>query len=232
MIVREQAILERFDQFLEKYGDNAFLLVNQFLDEERKLFTREHHYENEVQARQGWVTTVGGVLEKIILKMLKKFCETRGIKVTSDKSLRNPSTIELERVRRNIEILFDRYSLLPDGDIILYYPASCEIIALLSIKNSFRERYTETPYWKLKLKASPVTQNVRVFMITPDRDGEIAFVNRGKGPRKARIVMEYELDGIYLAREEFDGSEKVKSIAELIPDLEKLLEENSGGKGL
>ena len=44
--------------------------------------------------------------------------------------------------------------------------------------------------------------------------------------------MEYELDGIYLAREEFDGSEKVKSIAELIPDLEKLLEENSGGKGL
>lgn len=35
--------------------------------------------------------------------------------------------------------------------------------------------------------------------------------------------MEYELDGIYLAKESFDESDKIKSIDKLIDDLGKLL---------
>ena len=97
------------------------------------------------------------------------------------------------------------------------------MLAILSIKNSFRERYTETPYWKLKLKESEVTKQILVFMVTPDKDGEISFVSGKNGPRKARIVMEYELDGIYLARDEFEASPKVKSFTELVKDLEKVV---------
>ena len=60
-------------------------------------------------------------------------------------------------------------------------------------------------------------------MITPDKDNEISFIYSKRGIRKARIVMEYELDGIYLAKEEFDRSEKVKSIDEIFNDLERLI---------
>jgi len=57
-------------------------------------------------------------------------------------------------------------------------------------------------------------------MITPDKDDEISsFLN----PRKSRIVMEYELDGIYLAKDNFDSSTKIKSINYLINDLEELI---------
>ncbi len=57
-------------------------------------------------------------------------------------------------------------------------------------------------------------------MITPDKDDEISFSDN---PRKSRIVMEYELDGIYLAKDEFDQSNKIKSINSLINDLKKLI---------
>ncbi|GAA7348532.1 hypothetical protein BD0120_05320 [Helicobacter pylori] len=57
-----------------------------------------------------------------------------------------------------------------------------KILAILSVKNSFRERFTETPYWKLKLLQSPVTSHIKVFMITPDNDDEISFKNK---PKKA-----------------------------------------------
>ena len=56
-------------------------------------------------------------------------------------------------------------------------------------------------------------------MITPDNDNEISF----KSDKKSRVVMEYELDGIYLAKSEFDESKKIKSIENLIDDLKALL---------
>ncbi len=218
-------ILTDFEQFLSNHGDDAYLKISEFLDKERRRFEEEGEYDSETQARQGWVTVVGGALEKIILKIVQEFCEEHNLKITSDKKLKEPKTDELDRVRRNIVVNFGEYSLLPDGDIVIYCPATFEVMAIVSVKNSFRERYTETPYWKLKLKESNVTRDIRVFMATPDRDGEISFKSGRNGPRKARIVMEYELDGIYLARDEFESGEKVKSIAELVGDLEKLAEE-------
>lgn len=81
--------------------------------------------------------------------------------------------------------------MLPDGDIILYQTNkdNVKILAILSVKNSFRERFTETPYWKLKLLQSPTTSHIKAFMITPDNDDEISFKDK---PKKDRIVMEHE----------------------------------------
>ena len=65
-----------------------------------------------------------------------------------------------------------------------------------------------------------ITKYIKVFMITPDKDDEISFSDN---PRKSRIVMEYELDGIYLAKDRFDSSNKIKSINMLIDDLKALI---------
>jgi hypothetical protein len=47
-----------------------------------------------------------------------------------------------------------------------------QVLAILSFKTSFRERFTETPYWKLKLKEQKITENIKVLMVTTDNDDE------------------------------------------------------------
>ncbi len=226
-------IIDKFKRLQQKQGISAVQQINSFLEKEKDNYYKEKiiSYKNQgfsvqeatTKARQSWVTHVGSFLEKIIVLLIQQFCEENKLSITSDKNLRSSKLPEeLDEVRRAIVVHFDNHSLLPDGDIIIYrwQKNKPEILAILSVKNSFRERYTETPYWKLKLLQSKITQHIKVFMVTPDKDREISS---GINPRKARIVMEYELDGIYLARDNFDESEKIKSISELIPDLEKLL---------
>jgi len=227
-------IIKRFKEFKEKYGKEAFKKLNEFFQNEEKIF-----YENKIKelmesqqlseqeatikARQSWVATIGRNLEKIIEMLIADFCKEYDLLITNDRILkRNNLPKELDLVKRAILVDFGKYSLLPDGDIIIYKKSNelPKIIAILSVKNSFRERYTETPYWKLKLLQSEITKDIKVMMITPDKDDEISFVHP---PRKARIILEYELDGIYLAKKEFNKSKKVKSISELIEDLRKLI---------
>ncbi|WRA67250.1 hypothetical protein FE353_01325 [Helicobacter pylori] len=190
-------ILERFKDFMREQPElYKFLQVFYAQEKERFLNHKMNDYikqnkskeEASILARQGFVSAVGRALEKIIELLLKDFCIKNNVKMTNDKILRAKRINgELDRVKRALLVHFGGYSVLPD--IILYQTDSIKILAILSVKNSFRERFTETPYWKLKLLQSPITSHIKVFMITPDNDDEISF--KGK-PKKARIVMEHE----------------------------------------
>ncbi|NHB16501.1 endonuclease [Helicobacter pylori] len=221
-------ILERFKDFMREYPEPyKFLQVFYAQEKERFLNHKMSDYikqnkskeEASILARQGFVSTVGRALEKIIELLLKDFCVKNNVKMTNDKILRAKRINgELDRVKRALWVHFGEYSVLPD--IILYQTDSIKILAILSVKNSFRERFTETPYWKLKLLQSPITSHIKVFMITPDNDDGISFKDK---PKKARIVMEHELDGLYLAKSHFDQSPKIKGIENLLEDLKRLL---------
>ncbi len=226
-------IIQRFLNFKKQFGNNIFSKLNDFFDKEKEIFYNEkipywmnQGYTNDeavIKARQGWVSTIGRNLEKVIEILIKDFCNENSLKVTNDKILKRRNLpVELDLVKRLILVHFGEYALLPDSDIIIYkiYNNQPQIIAILSVKNSFRERYTETPYWKLKLSQNQITKHIKVFMITPDKDDEISFSDN---PRKSRIVIEYELDGIYLAKDRFDSSNKIKSINMLIDDLKVLI---------
>ncbi len=225
-------ILERFKDFMREQPEPyKFLQVFYAQEKERFLNSKINDYiqqnkskeEASVLARQGFVSAMGRALEKIIELLLKDFCIKNNVKMTNDKILRAKSVNgELDKVKRALLVHFREYSVLPDGDIVLYQTNkdNIKILAVLSVKNSFRERFTETPYWKLKLLQSPITSHIKVFMITPDNDDEISFKDK---PKKARIVMEHELDGIYLAKSGFDESFKIKGIENLLEDLKRLL---------
>ncbi len=190
-------ILERFKDFMRGQPEPyKFLQVFYAQEKERFLNDKMNDYikqnkskeEASILARQGFVSTIGRVLEKIVELLLKDFCIKNNVKMTNDKILRAKRVNgELDKVKRALLVHFGEYSVLPD--IILYQTDSIKILAILSVKNSFRERFTETPYWKLKLLQSPITSHIKVFMITPDNDDEISFKNK---PKKARIVMEHE----------------------------------------
>ncbi len=189
-------ILERFKDFMREQPEPyKFLQVFYAQEKERFLNDKMNDYikqnkskeEASILARQGFVSAIGRVLEKIIELLLKDFCIKNNVKMTNDKILRAKRINgELDRVKRALLVHFGEYSVLPD--IVLYQASkdNVKILAILSVKNSFRERFTETPYWKLKLLQSPITSHIKVFTITPDNDDEISFKDR---PKKARIVM-------------------------------------------
>ncbi|AIJ05480.1 hypothetical protein JH146_0631 [Methanocaldococcus bathoardescens] len=161
-------------------------------------------------------------LQNVIYKYIKKSLEATGLKVTTDKILSSQNLPEeLDKVKRSIAVSYDRYFFLPDADIVVYKVENNDVrvIAIISVKNSFRERGFETTYWKLKLKESPVTSHIRVFLATPDKDNEISYKCPNGRPKKMRIILEYELDGIYFLKEDFEESEKAKHFEKIIDDI-------------
>ncbi len=152
-------ILERFKDFMRGQPEPyKFLQVFYAQEKERFLNDKMNDYikqnkskeEASILAGQGFVSAIGRVLEKIVELLLKDFCIKNNVKMTNDKILRAKHINgELDKVKRALLVHFGGYSVLPD--IILYQTDSIKILAILSVKNSFRERFTETPYWKLKL---------------------------------------------------------------------------------
>lgn len=218
--------LEDISLFLEKEKEK-------YIERKADEYMSEGYSRDEAinKASQSWRTYIGHRLQDLIIELIKHFLrENKEIKVTKDANLKKKNlSKELDLVRRMLLIHFDNYSFLPDADIILYtYNEEYEkvkIIAIISVKNSFRERGFETTYWKLKLKENPTTRDIKVFLATPDKDGEISYIEGKKGARKIRVVLEYELDGIYILKEDFEKTEKVKSFESLILDLINLSKE-------
>jgi len=182
------------------------------------------------KANQSWRAYVGARIQEIIFEILKSALENQGLKLTTDKELTGKSlSEELEQVKRLLAIDYGDYFFLPDADIIVYKITEergskiIKILAIISVKNSFRERGFETAYWKKKLSESKITSNIKVFMATPDKDGEISFRVSNGTPRKMRIILEYELDGIYLLKTNFEKTNKTKHFDEIINDILKLV---------
>ncbi len=73
--------------------------------------------------------------------------------MTNDKVLRAKRiNSELDKVKRALLVHFGGYSVLPDGDIILYQTNkdNVKILAILSVKNSFRERFHRNALLEIK----------------------------------------------------------------------------------
>ena len=159
-----EIVVQNFLSFYKLYRNNAFKKIKEFFNNQKEIF-----YENKIselqnnglskeeaviKTRQGWVSVVGRSLEQIIEIIICDFCNKHKLKITNDKILKSKNLDEeLNLVKRAILVDFGENCVLPDGDIIIYkiVEKRVKILAILSIKNSFRERYTKTPYWKLKL---------------------------------------------------------------------------------
>ena len=94
--------------------------------------------------------------------------------------------------------------LLPDIDMAVVdfnkrEPHLSQIVAIISCKTSLRERIAQACYWKLKLRDSPATSHVKVYLATSDNDEDFAPKKNGDRTRD-RIIAEFELDGIYILR--------------------------------
>ncbi|XRO76336.1 BsaWI family type II restriction enzyme [Methanocaldococcus sp. 10A] len=206
--------------------------ISKILEKEREKYVKNKINEYIQQgyskhdainkANQSWRTYIGHKIQNVIYEILEKNIKDSNLRITTDSALTKSSlSKELEMVKRLLAINYGKYFFLPDADIIIYKVKNNEvkIIAIISVKNSFRERGFETTYWKLKLKESPITSHIKVFLATPDKDNEISYRFPNGKPKKMRIILEYELDGIYFLKENFEETDKAKPFEKIIDDI-------------
>jgi len=224
-------LIKLYEQKKNQFGDEAYLHISELFDEIREEYKQEYLESPKAQAKiaqggtpdpeQSWKPFKGHNFEKLIVYILKEEIESLGLRVTAGSSLaRKRLSPELNKVYRNLLVRYGQYAILPDADLVIYRPDSCEVIGIVSHKITLRERVAQTAYWKLKLTADPLTCHIKGYFITTDEDGHLA--KSGPEPHRNRIIVEHELDGTYVLRE-VEESQKVKSFPKFIEDLRKLV---------
>ena len=205
-----------------------------------EIKTLKEEYVRQLN-QQSWNSFIGhrfqGMIHSILKGYIKKIREEnrgfKGFEVLTDGEAKTNDVI-----MRKLAIRYGDYLLLPDVDSVVVWIDSVhlwesEILAIISCKTSLRERIAQACYWKLKLLSSDVQKGIRVFLATADHDNDFNLkedVTRFDGKSRDRIISEYELDGIYILREDFKAeweSSKVKKFDHLFNDLLGLLR----GKG-
>jgi len=161
-------------------------------------------------------------LEKLIIYVLTKEIRNLGLDLIQCHNLEKNSSGHpkiLDKVKRNLLIEYGEYGMhLPDVDIIIFDPSDSQVIAVVSIKVTLRERIAQTRYWKLKLDSAPVTRGIRIYFITPDEDGTLITK---KLTKKGMAIVEVDTDGGYVMNEDqIEESNYVKTFDKFITDLE------------
>ena len=102
-------------------------------------------------------------------------------------------------------------------------------ISYYILQDKPRERIAQACYWKLKLVSSESQKGIRVFLATADHDDDFSLGNNGErfnGRSRDRIISEYELDGVYILREDFSKdweSVKVKRFEHIFDDIIEIM---------
>jgi len=226
--VKFEDLLKLYNEYKIKYGEKVFSHISELLKEAKKIHRKDWNNSPTPNKdhEQSWRAFKGKNLEKLILYIIKDQVENLGLKIIEGNTLERKRSEnlseELNNVKRNLLIHYGEFgSHLPDVDLIIYNPATCKVIAVVSSKVTLRERIAQTGYWKLKLASDKVTKNIKVFFITPDEDGTLIKKNPAK---KGRAIVEIDTDGCYVMTDrEIEESDKVKTFGNFIDDLKNLL---------
>jgi hypothetical protein len=211
--------------------DKAWDSIHELKDEYIEVLGKAYPNKN---MEQSWHTYIGGKFQAVIYSIIKGYLQK--LKSQNPK-FRNFDVLKENEIKKNdiifrkLAVKYGEYLLLPDTDMAIVKfsdldPWNSEIIAIISCKTSLRERIAQACYWKLKLLASDVTKNIRIFLATADNDEDFVIKSRRKesfnGKSRDRIISEYELDGVYILRESFKEeweSNRIKRYEKLFEDL-------------
>ena len=222
-------LLPILEKHLGKYGQaEIHKYFFEMLTETKEIFQKKYDDING----QKWRNESGTMLELLVIYFLEKGIKELGYSITTDDEINSSNSGILEKVWHNLVLKYGKYPIIPDSDIVIYEPKTAEVKAIISCKASVRERFAQTLYWKLKLSTCDRTKNIKMYFITVDKEynaKKTGFkkpsldIQLNKEPTKPRILLEYEMDGVYVTRNMKDESDKVKMFDKFIDDLKSLL---------
>jgi len=223
-----QDLIALYEKKKAMYGAEAYRHISELLEEAKELHKKDWMKKPTPKKdhEQSWKSFKGKNLEKLVVYIIKDEVESLGLKIVNGSKLERTSSnnlsFELSSVKRSLLVDYGEFgSHLPDVDIIIYNPKTYKIIAVISSKVSLRERIAQTGYWKIKLSKDKVTEHIKVFFVTPDRDGTLT---KRKPAKKGRAIVEVDTDGSYVMSETLvEESPKVKMFDKFMENLKKLL---------
>jgi len=186
--------------------------------------------------QQSWNSFIGHRFQGVIHSILKGYIKTLKDENHDFNGLEILTQGEVEHneiIMRKLVVKYGAFLLLPDIDSVIVwldstYQWESKILAIISCKTSLRERIAQSCYWKLKLVSSDVQKGIRIFLATADNDNDFSLkddVKRFDGKSRDRIISEYELDGVYILKEDFKvdwESTKVKRFDRIFNDIFQL----------
>jgi hypothetical protein len=197
----------------------------------------------DILNEQSWHSFIGNKFEKLVRTSIRVYVNNIREKDETLKGLEVLTTGDIKKKKnevifRKLAVRYGDYLLLPDTDLTIvdfHFEHSWEssIVAIISCKTSLRERIAQACYWKLKLLSSDTTKNIKVFLATVDNDKDfiIDLTKKGRvdGKSRNRIIAEYELDGVYILRENFKEeweSQKIKRYESIFDDLLRMFKKD------
>lgn len=214
----------------DKAWDEIRKLKDEYIKASRKRYP-------DKDPEQSWHVFIGNKFQKLVYFILKGYVTKLKMEDQAFQEFDVLTESEIKKndiIFRKLAVKYGDYLLLPDTDmaIIKYIfkePWKSEVVAIISCKTSLRERIAQACYWKLKLLSSDVTKNIQVFLATTDNDKDFMICQSRReslnGRSRNRIIAEYELDGVYILREDFIEeweSPKVKRYERIFDDLRKI----------
>ena len=229
-----------YEEMKSEYGQEAYKHISELLSIAKEFHKKDFLKGATAKAaiadgrtpdhEQSWRAFKGKNLEGVILHIIRDEVQSLGLKIVSgnvlERTNQNKLPKELNLVKRNLLVDYGEFgSHLPDVDLIIFNPASSQVLAVISSKVTLRERIAQTGYWKMKLASDEVTKHIRVYFVTPDEDGTLTTRSPAK---KGRAIVEFDTDGSYVMTEaKVEESEKVKMFDRFIDDLKTLLKNST-----
>lgn len=214
--------------------DKAWDEIRKFKDEYVEALRKRYP---DKDSEQSWHAFIGNKFQTLVYSILKGYLTRLKLQ---DEAFRDFDVLTESEIKKNeviyrkLAVKYGEYLLLPDSDMAIVKnvcedPWKSEVIGIISCKTSLRERIAQACYWKLKLLSSNITKNIQVFLATTDNDEDF-MIREGRresfdGRSRNRIIAEYELDGVYILREDFVEeweSTKVKRYERIFEDLLKI----------
>lgn len=195
----------------------------------------------EQYSEQSWHVYIGNKFQNVVHALIKsrlKELKNRDAGFDGFEILTGDDAKKNSVIKRKISIEYGDFLLIPDVDSAIVWldnkqPWESEVLAIISCKTSLRERIAQTCYWKLKLLSSDITKGIRLFLATTDNDNDFAIksgTSRYEGMTRNRLIAEYELNGVYILREDFKKdweSDKVKRFDQIFNDIIEIIKEST-----
>jgi len=188
-------------------------------------------------SEQSWHVYIGNKFQQVVYSILKGYFHRLKAQKPEFSRLDIFTETEVKKndiITRKLAVRYGEYLLLPDTDMaIVDYdfvePWKSEVLAIVSCKTSLRERIAQACYWKLKLLSSDTTKKTHVFLATTDNDEDFFIRDKTNyaGKSRNRIIAEYELDGVYILRDDFKPeweSSRVKRYDRIFEDIVKIFQ--------
>ena len=159
-------------------------------------------------------------LKRFVPYIILDEVESLGLRVANGHTLKVARDLSkrLSQVKRNLLIDYggEFGCHLPDVDIVIYHPDTCNVLAVVSGKVT-SDLIDQT----IKLAQDDVTKHIKVYFIGPDEDDALSDNNPLAWDR---AIIESDLDRSYiLTKANAEDSEKGKLFEHFIEDLKEAL---------